>query len=403
MDPYQGAGCDLAISIRRPVRHFDNGDRDQFIHAFGSVKDAQAVKGCYLVLDPGLALGQARVAMVNSFFNDPRCDDDLTRHQEEFIVGIGFPSLIRPPPPRVSDTTAQLGSMAVSTDDAPQIPFVPKLVLPDVADKLWNECDKEYRDVILSQLGDYAPMVSKYFETVCLPILAIIGFAGSGKTQKAVYMALLLLQSHLCGRLYCAAPTHVATSNFASRLNELSDKVDRLLPATYKRRTLPMIVRGFNVKDEVNAFMQTVRGETPAADKYRNPTWSMKLSVCEWMCKVADVGGHRLRERDNKALHDLRDELKVKPRWTALRKFVAKEISAAEMKGLAPRDDPTIHKPGDLIQAFAVRVLHCATVVCTTPFQATGPEYLAWNRSKTKATMLDEAGAITVVVGKRNA
>ena len=57
-----------------------------------------------------------------------------------------------------------------------------------------------------------------YLDTIRLGIVIFLGFAGSGKTERAVLTALLFILNNDIGKIYGSAPTNVSTSNFAERL-----------------------------------------------------------------------------------------------------------------------------------------------------------------------------------------
>lgn len=163
----------------------------------------------------------------------------------------------------------------------------------------------------------------EYMEVNRLAVIPIIGFAGSGKTQMISHVAFLVLQS--VGALYCAAPTHVATSNFAERLFHLGTTVSKELGWN-----VPLVVRGYRIKKELEAFetltFQTLAGNI--ADPYTTARWDIRLSLCEWLLKVVEAPGYRLAEKDPQPLHALRQAFRAQDQYSNLRLFVQRKIGS---------------------------------------------------------------------------
>jgi hypothetical protein len=253
--------------------------------------------------------------------------------------------------------------------------------VPDVLRQVWTGCNTAVRDSIMAKMGPSAAVrFLQFLRVPRLSYLAIVGFAGSGKTQQLALSTLVYLHNDKYGKVYCAAPTHVATSNFAQRLSRLSIEIDAAVPPHQRPRRLPMIVRGYNLNSETESFICAVRGTSAKPDPYSTRVWSMELSVCEYMLKVAGVGKYKLEPRDALALEQVRESLKT---------------SSDGLKDVRDwLDDPSRPCPRTMIKKFAAIVLYCADAVCTTPFQASDVDYRAWNRGAAKATVLDEAAAM---------
>ena len=371
--------CDLVLKVRRPYRLQDPGDRNQPITAQASVADGIIQTGFYLKFDAGLHVAKRRVEAALAFFQEN--DNLLARLQQEFMVGIGFPSLIRGAGDD-SGIAAARGNLTVVEPASSQQHTVrtAEVQLPNVLQQLWTNCDDTYRDRIVSKIGtSTAARFRQYLKVPRLPYLGIVGSAGSGKTHLVALVIMLYLHNAQYQYVYCAAPTHVATSKLAQRLSKLAAEVDTSIPPNQRTGRLPTIIRGYNIDTEADSFIATVRGKTAEKDPYGNRMWSVEQSVCEHMLKVARVGEYKLGPRDSIALENVSKRLETEPEHKALRDWIR---------------DPASQCPCDAVRDFALAVLNCANVVCTTPFQATDAEYGRWNRRHAKATVLDEAGAM---------
>lgn len=145
--------------------------------------------------------------------------------------------------------------------------------------------DQEYLNAVLSRLQHGTrERFEQYLKLVVLGIVAIFGFAGSGKTETLAVATLIYMQQPDIGNVYAAAPTHVATSKFADRLHlvgcETVSSLDQQCLAAAGRVFNPLVVRGYKMDVELHAFVTMVSkaSEDSRADDLCNP----------WQCPLGD-------------------------------------------------------------------------------------------------------------------
>lgn len=73
----------------------------------------------------------------------------------------------------------------------------------------------------------------------------------TGKADNVAYLFLMSI-----GRLYAAAPTHIATTNMANRL----DNLGRLVSKDAGQSHVPLIVRGYRIEIELEVFRDLITG-----------------------------------------------------------------------------------------------------------------------------------------------
>jgi hypothetical protein len=229
----------------------------------------------------------------------------------------------------------------------------------------------------------------EYMKINRLGVIPIIGFAGSGKTHMSSHVAFLLMRA--VGPLYCAAPTHVATSNFAERLFDLGVEVSKNLGSNWRA---PLVVRGYRVNKELNAFEKIALqfDSSKVADPFVSTQWNLRLSVCEWLLKVVGAPGYELAETDPQQLHDLRKEFLEKAHYDTLRLWLKGELDS----GFRGQRDGTLdtRSPCEIAEELMVQIINKANAVCSTPHLASQPPYRLYNMDVAKGVVLDEAGAM---------
>jgi len=234
---------------------------------------------------------------------------------------------------------------------------------------------------------------ARYLGITRLGIIAIIGFAGSGKTEMLALTAYLFMKHPDIGKIHCSAPTHVATSNFAERLHRLGTAI-----AKETGCSPPLVVRGYAVRTEVSAFIKIASGKSRGADEeiadpYRTGRWSLKLSPCEWLLKVMGARNFQLGAADPKCLHDLREHVTAGRHYEGLRKFTAGDISFSEVESCTP-DGAMKDTSFQLVMGLIEDIIMMADAVCTTPFGSSQDLYQKFNNKVAKGIILDEAGAM---------
>jgi len=294
----------------------------------------------------------------------------MNQYQKELFRGSGFNSLLSSPQ---------------NLNDQP-------LVLPKV--DIFSGIDHAYKTAILAQISRSA-CFEKFLQLVGLAFIPIIGFAGSGKTEMLALSSLAFIANPDIGRIYCSAPTHVATSNFAQRLHRLGGqiaaKLDSRSPGKFK---IPFVVRGYELRSEAAAFIQMIEGKHPnVKDPYYVTEWPLPLSPCEWLLKVVHFAQFHLEEMDCPRLHSLRERFDAKPQYKGLRLFVAGDISFHEVARYLPsgKDEDT---PMGVVRDLITEVIASADAVCTTPYTSDGKVYELFKTTIARGVVLDEAGAM---------
>lgn len=224
-------------------------------------------------------------------------------------------------------------------------------------------------------------------------MVAILGFAGSGKTKLLAITALLFIAHPDIGRIYCSAPTHVATSNFAERLHRVGGEISKKCSMS-----APLVVRRYAIETEIAAFIKIAtrrsRGaDADMADPYRATRWSLKLSPCEWLLKVVGAGDFRLAPTDSHVLHKLREQFLTERQYDGLRRFVASEISFEAVESSTTKGAMS-GSASDLVKELLVCIVMNAHAVCTTPYASGESIYAEYNVEVAKGVILDEASAM---------
>lgn len=376
LDSYKDTGCNLMLKIQRPHMAGDPGKslRNQPIEAVDSPDEVSRTSGFYLKFDAGLIVARRRDDAAHRLLGDAP-DPDLFSHLKDpkeiyrrllmrsfrrgFIVGSGFPTLLSPPQLAGQDDLGGLEKAMQNLRIEPR-----PLALPWV--NFWNGIDANYKTAILKRMDNAAPRISKYLEAAPLGIVAIFGFAGSGKTEMLALTALVQLRCATIGKIYCAVPSHVAVTNFSVRLDRLATEVAK---ATAGKRTLPMIVRGHSTAAELSAFYELAQnnGKEKPKDPFRSSKWSLKLSACEWLLRVMGFKGFQLKEDDSPAIHRLRERFLREDQYAALRKLAAGEIEFNEVPKYQP---PGAEQPRKMVEALIREVINSADAGCTTPHAA---------------------------------
>jgi hypothetical protein len=228
-----------------------------------------------------------------------------------------------------------------------------------------------------------------------LGIMPIFGFAGSGKTEFLATVALILMACPAIKRIYCAAQAHVAISNLAEMINKIALEVHVL--AGDETRKLPMVIRGYSMPTEIDAFWEVLRhGDANVADKFPNSPWNIKLSLCEWGLKVIGFAGYTLSDTDSDELHRLRRKFLADKEYHAFRLLVAGRIKLHELDIYQPQGVDT-STPYSVISGLFSEVVMCADAVCTTTYASRDLRvYEVFNVGLARATVLDEAGAMSM-------
>ncbi|KAL6825431.1 hypothetical protein J3E69DRAFT_366032 [Trichoderma sp. SZMC 28015] len=166
---------------------------------------------------------------------------------------------------------------------------------------------------------------------------------GFGKTTELAVGTLAMTTT--LGQIYGTAPTHVATDNFAERLDLISKRVTQRLnqgkangDTTRARRAL--VIRGYLPSEEYGAFMNILRdpsiGDEAAAYRRWMPdaNWKLRLSLTYWLLKALRI----LDEEIVAALHEVDSKIVL-----AVQALMAVEEPVHPAHGL---NRPTVNRLG---------------------------------------------------------
>jgi hypothetical protein len=310
--------------------------------------------------------------------------------KNDLLAGSGFNTLLHPPAPPTNligddaniDAIMKAMHCMRHVHDQHSLKKVNILDTSKINSRLWAFVKDGIGEATFERFCEYMKVNR-------LGVIPLIGFAGSGKTQMSSHVAFLLMQA--VGSLYCAAPTHVATSNFAERLFDLGVKISKKLGLDWGA---PLVVRGYRISKELDAFEKIALrfDSSEVADPFVTTRWNLRLSVCEWLLKVVGAPGYELAEIDPQQLHDLRKEFLRKAHYDTLRLWLEGKLHS----DFREQRDGTLdtRSPCGIAEELMVQIIMRANAVCSTPHLASQSPYRLYNKDQAKGVVLDEAGAM---------
>lgn len=204
------------------------------------------------------------------------------------------------------------------------------------------------------------------------------------------------------GPIYGTGPTHVATDNFAERLDRITKSVTRRRntgkaegDSTRAHRTL--VVRGSLIYEELTTFNDILRGprmgEEAAANRRWKPDahWKLHLSPSYWILKALRFRDHEvvspLHEDDPVVILDLQKYVDGMPEYKGLRDVATGAISWAEYEKdmVEPR----------IINRLMAGMYRRADILCTTPSQSCKMPFKRWKEERAMGIAVDEAGSMS--------
>ncbi|KAK1659631.1 P-loop containing nucleoside triphosphate hydrolase protein [Colletotrichum godetiae] len=228
---------------------------------------------------------------------------------------------------------------------------------------------------------------------VLLGIMIITAGPGYGKTTEMAKTTLAM--EHSIGPVFCTAPTHVAVTNFAVRVDKVTSEVCRRyndnLPEGTPRAHHRMVLRGYKRDHELDAFKTLLQdpllGDL-AAPKLPDSTapWRLELSVAFWLLVLLRSPAVRDLHRDDKeALHQLQREVDTRRDWAGLRAVATGKITWDEYTSQFPAHQRTVSIVMD-------QLVNMADILATTPSQCVSVKevYHRW-WAQAKAVAIDEA------------
>ncbi|KAL6794263.1 P-loop containing nucleoside triphosphate hydrolase protein [Trichoderma sp. SZMC 28012] len=314
------------------------------------------------------------------------------------LRGNGFYDVLVPKPSVSQDFAEALGQLSPDDkegDQSKDAPAPPRR-LPVV--NLVN-IPKEHLDALFQEAlpGD-RQRFAKYMSERPLGVGAITAGPGFGKTT-ALAVGTLGMAATL-GPIYGTAPTHVATDNFAERLDRISQSVTRRRNEgkksgddTRARRTF--VMRCFSRDDEVIAFINTLRdphlGDKAAPNREWSidSKWTLNLTPSFWLLMVLrSPAVRKIHEDDPKVIHEMQQQMDIRRDCERLRAVATGKISWQE------------YESGQMVPQRAIEemfghLLFSADILCTTPAMSMQEPYCNWKRMRARGIAVDEAGNIS--------
>ncbi|EHK51133.1 hypothetical protein TRIATDRAFT_772, partial [Trichoderma atroviride IMI 206040] len=235
-----------------------------------------------------------------------------------------------------------------------------------------------------------------YLSERCLGLVLIAAPPGFGKTTLLATTTLAMAAT--LGKIFAAAPTNVATDNFAERLDLISQNVVERLNTgkqsedqTRARRTF--VMRGYKPGDEYQAFINLLRdpklGDKAAPDNWlRDSNWRLHLSLSFWLLMALESNAvRRLHHDDPSSIHTMKHILGSTPAYNRLCRVARGAMTWEEYES-----GPAVHR--DVISGLFYTLLQSADILCTTPSLSCQDDFKAW-KEKAKGIAVDEAGNIS--------
>ncbi|KAL7800766.1 hypothetical protein V8C43DRAFT_272544 [Trichoderma afarasin] len=240
----------------------------------------------------------------------------------------------------------------------------------------------------------------KYMSERPLGLGCITARPGSGKTTELA--AGTLAMTATLGQIYGTAPTHVATDNFAERLDLISKRVTQRLnqgkangDTTRARRAL--VIRDYLPSEEYGSFLNILRdpsvGDEAAAYRKWSPDahWKLRLSLTYWLLKVLRFRDHSkvppLHEDDPKALFEIQARADRTHAYKPLRDVATGAITWEEFKAAEVKKKT--------VMSLVELILYKADILCSTPSLLYKAHFKDWKNKYTKGITVDEAGNIS--------
>ncbi|KAM0254015.1 hypothetical protein ACHAQJ_006985 [Trichoderma viride] len=295
----------------------------------------------------------------------------------------------------VDEHVESLEETYLDEGDKPQTELPPPRGLPVV--NLIDLPQEHYEALIKEALPADRQRFSKYLSTAPLGLACITAGPGFGKTT-ALAVGTLGMAATL-RKIYATAPTHVATNNFAERLDRISQSVtsrrneDRPPGENRARRTF--VMRGFKWEEEYEAFKRTLENPhigdkaAPNRDWSAESKWTLHLSPTFWlMMALRSPAVRELHEDDHPGIHAVQQRIEKARKCERLCAVATGAISWKEYQRGQMVRESTIY---DMFRVLLASV----DVLCTTPALSCQKPFRSWKDEVAKGIAVDEAGNIS--------
>ncbi|KAL0936330.1 DNA helicase [Colletotrichum truncatum] len=238
-----------------------------------------------------------------------------------------------------------------------------------------------------------------YLSEKLLGIGIITAGPGFGKTTAVAAAALAMRLS--LGPTACSAPSHVAITNLAERLDRTSISVsqrinNRKASQDSSRARQTFILRVFKLENEYKAFLALLKkpgSGDKAAPKIRGTPvkWTFNLSLAYWLLVLlkSPATTRRLVSDDSLALQAIQRDLDVRQDFRYVRELCANRIDYDEFSSCSQPSK-------DAVLKVFHRLIDAADMLCTTPSMFCNEARVAkWNAGKARAVAFDEAANMT--------
>lgn len=201
------------------------------------------------------------------------------------------------------------------------------------------------------------------------------------------------------GQIYGTAPTHVATDNFAERLDRISKSVTarrnkdkKSGDSTRARRAL--VIRGYKPAEEFGAFTALLRdpqvGNNAAANRKWSPeaNWKLNLSPSYWLLIALRSPAVRgIHEDDPQVVFDVQATIDKSEEYRRLRAVATGAMTWEEYSPDRASRNTVMGLVQDLVNG--------ADILCTTPSMSCKTVFEDWKNKKARGIAVDEAGNIS--------
>ncbi|KAI6767580.1 hypothetical protein HG530_005589 [Fusarium avenaceum] len=257
---------------------------------------------------------------------------------------------------------------------------------------LFHDVPVEVQDACLELVfEDDRDRARQYFSKLHFGFGLVSGPPGSGKSNLASVLTILMCYNESIKRVYVSAASNEATTNILNRMDSISTDITHNLNGQHKGL---MLVRGFSHRDEVKNCLDALSGISFEDDAVWNPTpWRFKLSLCWWTLRALGASTvPPLTPDDNQELWDLHQQLNA----LAVPGPVPNAVSEFEpLVKIAQGPASTIPKAhSKKLSQLMKLVLDCADVVATTPAASNSKMYKSYNAEKARAVVFDEAATM---------